>query len=121
MQRLRRRVDVTRVARMQVERREELAHQDRGVEGEQDRARPDRDPVAAELPPHDLPLRGAVEALLLGRELVGGIRLERLRVDIVLQLYFAAPPVRRMRGSSAASSRSEITVPITVSRARNMR
>src|SRR6185295_4584785 len=121
VQRLRRRIDVARVARVQVVGREDFAHQDRGVEGEQDRAGDDRDTVPAELPPHDLPLRGAIEALLRGRQLLRRVRLEGLGGDVVFYFYFAVPPVRRMRGSSAASSRSEMNMPITVSSERNIR
>src|SRR6185436_18061873 len=112
---------------VQVVGREHLAHQDRGIQREQDRRREHRDAVAPEFPPHDLPLRGAVEALRLRGQLLGRVGLERLGGDVVLELglrgraHLAAPPVRRMRGSSIASSRSEMNMPITVSSARNMR
>src|SRR5207244_2678461 len=103
-------------------RRDELAHQDRGIEGGEHQAGGDRDAVAPELPPHDLPLRGAVEALLLRREALGGVGIERIPRDVVLdRAHLATLPVSRMRGSSAASSISEMNMPITVSSDRNMR
>src|SRR6185503_1412168 len=118
---LRRRVDMVGIARLQLVRRDELAHQRRGIEQQQDGARDHRDAMAAELPPHDLPLRRAVEALLLRRQRFCGLGVKRLLRDVVFESYFATPPVRRMRGSSAASSRSEMNIPITVSSDRNIR
>src|SRR5437016_11091949 len=111
MQLLRRGVDVVGVARVQVVWRDELAYQDRGVERRQHDRRRDRDAVAAELPPHDLPLRGAVEALLLRRQRLAGVGVPGLARNIVIDTHLATPPVRRMRGSSAASSTSEINMP----------
>src|SRR5262249_49477393 len=100
--------------------------QDRGVERRQHDRRRDRDAVAAELPPHDLPLRGAVEALLLRRERFARVRVPGLPGNVVrgrhvFICHFATPPVRRMRGSTAASSRSEMNMPITVRSDRNIR
>src|SRR5207248_4785813 len=118
---LRRRIDVVGVARLQVVGRDELAHQDREVERREHDAGGDRDAVAPELPPHDLPLRGAVEALLLRGQRFRRIGIPRLARNIVLDRHLATPPVRRMRGSSAASSTSEMNMPITVSSDRNMR
>src|SRR3954468_17112902 len=127
MQPLRRRVDVLRVARGEVVGRDQLAHQDRGIERRENDRRGDRDAVAAELPPHDLPLRGAVEALLLRGHRLRGVRIPRLARDVVRDraggalVHRATPPVRRMRGSSTASSRSDMNMPITVRSERNIR
>ena len=61
--------------------REELAHEDGGVEDQQQGAGDHREAMAAETPPHHPPLRGHVEALLLRRHLLDGHRIERRRRD----------------------------------------
>ncbi len=95
-----------------------------GVEGEQDESRCDRHPVAPELPPHQLPGRGAVEALVLGADGLGLTGIEWRGIDVMAlggDRGVHRPPPIRMRGSSPASSRSEISMPTTVSTATNMR
>src|ERR1017187_10357843 len=95
--------------------------------------------MATEAPPHHLPLRGKIEALLRWRQLLnrhGGEGRRRDRMGhgvrsfpatgggqgrIYAAGHFVAPPPRRMRGSSIARSRSETKMPTTVSNARNMR
>src|SRR5690606_13004773 len=106
---------------------DDLGKGDAEIEQQQHDSRPHGDAVATELPPHDLPLGGLEIALLFGRERFGGLGIERLRIDEMLgrplvaglDRHDAALPPRRMRGSSTASNRSEISMPISVSTATN--
>src|SRR5215470_11071750 len=88
--------------------------------------------MAKKAPPHHLPLRRQEIALLLGRQLLGRIGVERLarngvrngrvvRADGVFRSHLVAPPPSRMRGSRAASAKSDSSTPTTVSTARNIR
>src|SRR5204862_8285604 len=97
------------------------ADQDRGVERREHDRRGHSDAMALELPPHDLPLRRAIEALLLRGERLSGVGIPRIPRNVVFDAHFATPPVRRILGSRAASRTSEMNMPITVSSDRNMR
>src|SRR5436190_16228489 len=100
--------------------------------------------MAAKAPPHQPPLRGAVEPLLRRRHDVDRIGVERGRRDVMRQRLAAGglaggfvggrragadgdfahcwrPTCRRMRGSSAANARSDRNTPITVRNAMNIR
>src|SRR5215470_5201621 len=88
--------------------------------------------MAKKAPPHHLPLRRQEIALLLGRQLLDGIGIERLARDrvanalrglppTVVRGHLVAPPPSRMRGSRAASAKSDSSTPTTVSTARNIR
>src|SRR5690606_3127418 len=107
--------------------REELAEGRGEIHEEEKRAGDHREPVAAELPPHHAPLRGQEVAFLLRRHRLDRIRVAGRRRGVVRQAlvrgdgHRPAPPARRIRGSSAASARSERKTPITVSAAMNMR
>src|SRR5712671_1986907 len=140
---LRRRVDEIGVPAVEPVGREKLAEQDDQVERQQQRARYDRDAVPAKAPPHQPPLRGAVEPLLRRRHDIDRVGVERGRRDEMRQWLAADGPVRfvrgrrsggdadfahcwrptwrRMRGSSAASARSDRNTPITVRNAMNIR
>src|SRR5262245_11201865 len=129
---LRWRVDGIDVARGEVVRRQELAKHDHEIENGEDDARDEGKPVALEFPPHELPLRSHVDSLLLlAHHLRGGgiegrgrhkvferLARRRQRCHIV---HFVLPPCSLMRGSSTASARSEMSTPITVRKARNIR
>ena len=65
LDRLRGRINAFRIPGVEVVRGDHLAHQGGCIDQEQDHAGNERDPVALELPPHDLPLRSAVKLLLL--------------------------------------------------------
>src|SRR5579875_1002818 len=131
---LRRRVNEIDIARIDPVRGEELA--------EQDRARQHGKAVAAQLPPHHAPLRGGIETLLRWGQPLGRVGIERPGRDIMGQrlrgvrrhrifhrraaggpdpAHRRRPACNRIRGSSAASARSEISTPITVMNARNIR
>ena len=114
---LARRADEVGVARRVVIGRQELGDHDHEVDRQDDDARDHRQPVLAELPPHQLRLRGEIDALLLGRHRLGGIGLERRGRGRVRQgapsggrpgclprcrrlAHLVAAPCRRMRGSS---------------------
>src|SRR5262249_50094862 len=74
-------------------------------------------------------LRGEIDLLLLGRDRLDRIGIERVLRDVVLQrlrigihLDHRPPPApKRIRGSSMASARSERKMPTTVSTAMNIR
>src|SRR5438132_526729 len=137
----RRRVDEVGMTAVEPVRREKFAKQDGHVKHQQQRARGQRDPVPAKPPPHQLPLRGAVEPLLRRGHDLDRIGVERRRRDVMRhRVGDAAGPVgrgraggdadlahgwrptcRRMRGSSAASARSDRNTPITVRKAMNIR
>ena len=117
---LRREVDEVGVAAVQVVGRDPLRDEDRAVHQREHPGRDHRDPVAAELPPHQLPLRGGVEALLLGRQALRLGRIEGLGVDVV-DAHRPWPLSKRMRGSSMASAMSESSTPTTVSSASSIR
>ena len=129
MHRLRRRVNIARVAGVEAVGRENLAHQRGCIQQQQDRATEHCDPMAPELPPHDAPLRRPVELLLLRRQCLDRLGLKGRRRYVVLQRWVAAwysshwatPPVSRIRGSSAASNKSEMNMPTTVNVARNIK
>src|SRR3546814_12514582 len=70
------RIDGARIAGLQVIGRDHFRDQRRAVDQQQDETAPDAEPVAAEFPPHHLPLRGAVETLLLRRQGFGVIGIE---------------------------------------------
>src|SRR5262249_11571353 len=88
--------------------------------------------MAEKPPPHHLPLRGQVVALLFRRQLFDRIGIERFarngmpdardaRLGAVVRGHLVAPPPSRMRGSRAASAMSDSSTPTTVSTARNIR
>src|SRR5882672_11475419 len=112
--------------------RQKLADEDRRVEQQKKDAGYHGQTMAKKAPPHHLPLRRQEIALLLRRQLLdrmgveglarNGVRNARLvRSNGVVRGHFMAPPPSRMRGSRAASARSDSSTPITVSTARNMR
>src|SRR3546814_73596 len=130
VQRLRRRIDVLDVAGVEFVGRQELGNDDGEIHGEQESARPDGNAVAAEPPPHNPPLCRLVIAFLLRRQLFDRVGVERPLLHVVRQplarhqiavAHLVAPPPRRMRGSSIASSTSETKTPITTSTASNIR
>src|SRR6266566_1490744 len=138
---LRRRIDEVGMSAVEPVGREEFAKQNDRVKGQQQRSRGHRDAVPAEPPPHQLPLRGAVEPLLRRRHDLDRIGVERRRRDVMRHRLGGAaclvgcgragadadlahgwrPTCRRMRGSSAASARSDRNTPITVRKAMNIR
>src|SRR5438874_5790096 len=77
---------------------EEVGAEDDAVEAEDDDAAGHGQAVLAEAPPHELPLRGDEDALLLHRQDEGGHQVSS----------------SRMRGSIQTSTMSEMSVPITV-------
>ena len=83
---LRRRIDEVGVPRMEVVRHQNLGHERRSVHEQEDDPGNDGHAVALELPPHQHPLRGEVEVLLLGREAGGRRRIERRLGDEVPRL-----------------------------------
>jgi hypothetical protein len=85
MKRLRRRVKEIAVALGLVVGRDDLDERDREVEGEEQERGGDRHLVAAELPPHQPPRRGAVEDLALRARRLGEAGIERRGVDVVLR------------------------------------
>ncbi len=94
---LRRREDEIVVPAVEPIGRQELADQDRGVKHHQHHAGDDSEPVALQLPPHHAPLRGEIVPLLLRGHLLDGMRIERLRRDVVRQA------LRRSRRSPAGA------------------
>ena len=126
---LRRRIDEIGIAGVQPVGRDDLRYQNRQIHQDQHDARGDRHLVPPQPPPHHAPLRGEIELFLIGGQLLGGLRLERRGADpvgktpvfVAERLRHRAPPSNRMRGSSAASARSDRNTPTTVSAARNIR
>ena len=126
---LRRRVDESRVARVEVVGREHLAHRDGEVQDPEQQRRPQREAVPAESPPHHPPLRGDVVALLLRGERLDRVGVEGRVGDEVREsagtgrrrTHRCTPPSSRIRGSRAASAISDRNMPTTVSTERNMR
>src|SRR5579872_1454199 len=130
------------MAAVEAVRRQKLREKGGDVQGQQDRAGKHRDAVARQPPPHQPPLRGAIEALLRRRHHLDGIRVERRRRDVVRRacdrlprwhdlgrrariephlVHARRPDCSRMRGSSTASARSDSRTPITVKNAMNIR
>src|SRR5262249_44141373 len=123
MHALRRRVDEVGVTAVQVVGRQELAGDDRSIEQDENDTREHGEAVAPELPPHHPPLRGEIEPLLLLGQPLDRLRIEGLGRDVMVDgsRHRTLPPPNRMRGSSAASARSDKRTPTTVSSARNIR
>ena len=105
--------------------REEVAEDAEQVEHDQHRAADQRQVVAAELAPHQLPLRGH-PVRLLGGALAGGEGRVRpggsgsggaggIPIGFGRRTHQPARASKRMRGSLATSSRSDSSVPTTVS------
>src|SRR5579863_1642957 len=135
---LRRRVDEVGVAGIEPVRRDDLADQGRRVHRQQQTAGDHRDAVTAQPPPHQPPLRRLVETLLPGGHRLDRHRVERRRRDVMRQRigrriaapvggiegdvgHCRRPDCRRMRGSSAASAKSDNRTPITVRNDMNIR
>src|SRR5262249_22335917 len=93
---------------------EEVGAEHGRVEAQDDGGAGHRDFVLAEAPPHQLPLRGDEDALLLrgggGAALLDG-RARRLQRDVGASHHVSS---RRMRGSIQTRRMSETSVPITV-------
>src|SRR5579871_6876753 len=116
---------------VEVVRHQNLGDERRGVHEQQDDSGNHGHAMALELPPHEQPLRGEVETFLLGREASRRRGIERRVRDEMARLtrqrseplraHRAAPPASRIRGSSAISARSEISTPMTIISARNIR
>src|SRR5690606_35265542 len=119
---LRRRVDMARVPGVERIWGQELADQDRQVEDGEHASGDHGQAVALQLPPDDLPLRGHVPGLQRRRQRRLLFRIPGRLVDVVaiggrasrFGAHRAAPSPSLIRGSSNASSRSEIRTPITV-------
>ncbi len=79
MDALRRREDVLHVARLQIVGRDPFADHRREIHQRQEDRRDHGRPVAAEAPPHQLPLAGHVVLFLLGRQRLGDVGVPRLR------------------------------------------
>ena len=83
MNRLRAGEDVARMTRVQVVRRDPFADDRREVHQQQEDHGNDGWPVAAEAPPHELPLARHIIAFLLRRQLVSDVGVPRLLGDVV--------------------------------------
>src|SRR6516225_76955 len=142
---LRRGKDEIGVAGVQAVRSEKLADQDRKVHGQEDRTRYNSHAMATKLPPHHPPLRSHVKAFLRRRHPLDRVGVERRGRDVVWQLtvcvndrglaaalrraarcegqiaHRVRPACKRIRGSSAASARSDTNTPITVKNDMNIR
>src|SRR5579883_585029 len=135
MHRLRRRIDEIRMAGMMAVRCQKFAEGDREIHRNEQHSRDHGHAMTLQFPPHELPLRCHVEPLLLRRHRLDDMGIEGFGRYVVWQplrshavrcvcgvgLHRVLPPVSRMRGSSAASARSESSIPRTVRSARNMR
>src|SRR3984893_3344339 len=138
---LRRRIDEVGMPAVEAVGREKFAEQDGRVKHQQQHARGQRDPVPAKPPPHQLPLRGAVEALLRRGHDLDRVGVERRRRNVMRYRGGDAvgsvgrgraggdadlahgwrPSCRRVGGLSAASARSDKNRPSTVGKAMNIR
>src|SRR5262245_39224863 len=132
---LRRHVDEVDMAFAQRAGGQGLGDQDREIEQPEKRSAPHRQPVLAELPPHQPPLRGEIDALLVRRQLLDRPRIERCLGHVMRHwrpgrrkwrachhlVHFVLPPSSLIRGSRMANARSEMSTPTTVRKARNIR
>src|SRR5579862_474654 len=140
---LRRGIDEVGMAAIEPVGRKELAEQDHHVKSEEERPGGDGNPVPAQPPPHQQQRRRAVEALLRRGHAVDGIRVERRPRHVMRHHHTYPAPARlvgwhgvpgdadfahcrrptwrRIRGSSAASARSDRKTPMTVKNAMNIR
>src|SRR5688572_7385985 len=124
-------VDEIDIAGMQIVRRQELADENREIKRGEQNARGKGDLVPLELPPHQPPLRGHVDAHMLVRHRFdrggiegggGNVVRERLARRGKRRLgHLVLPPWSLMRGSSATRAKSDMRTPITVRKARNIR